>query len=125
MSKYYPPELEEFHVGFEFELNIPDKGWCKLFYPVFNINPRDISSDVRNQTRVKYLDRKDIESLGWARDSGDCDYVDGDHGQLEILNEDERGMLIKLSTGYGACMEFYGRVKNKSELIKELKKVGL
>ena len=142
-EKYYTPSIEEFNVGFEYYMPIlkeTDNGYleselllhtwtanCQMSN-LFNVdyngnNVRSIS--VPECLKVKYLDREDIESLGFLKDSGDCDYVNGDHGQLEIIHEDERGMLIKIDTGYGACMEFYGRLKNKSELKKALKQLGL
>ncbi len=147
-NKYYTPEIEEFHVGFEYEMIIPvgftyidfsnpDKKpeitWSTEYRKgVFQVKPADpfegelasITDAIKvNKCRIKSLDREDIESLGFMKDSGDCDYIDGDHGQLEILHEDDRGMMINISTGYGACQEFYGRIKNKSELKNRLSKI--
>jgi hypothetical protein len=122
-NKYYTPEIEEFHVGFECDIqpenieSFQSHRWCAENY--FDLEAS------RFKVRVKYLDREDIESFGFEKDSGDYDYVNDNQGQLEILHEDNRGMMIDISTGYGACQEFYGRLKNKSELKKELKKIGL
>ena len=78
-NKYYTPELEEFHVGFEYEYFTKDwvgkdytHTWVKL---KFN-QKEDYGNDLDNmvyfieteQVRVKYLDREDIESLGFDLD---------------------------------------------------------
>ena len=66
MDKYYTPNIEEFHVGFEYELRTL-KGWEKR---VFNSNDgycnnvSDIEMDIlEDNIRVKYLDKEDIESF--------------------------------------------------------------
>ena len=76
-DKYYTPEIEEFHVGFEYEqilepyeVNKPEtKKWTKVKYSG-NIN--SIGGSVvffqGYDVRVKHLDREDIESLGFVYD---------------------------------------------------------
>lgn len=69
MNKYYTPEIEEFHFGFEFESNyvLFGKDWTKVvlseehdwFYSSY------VNDAVPTEFRVKYLDKEDIESLGW------------------------------------------------------------
>lgn len=70
-NKYYTPKLEEFHVGFEYEFNHPDfdENWIKYHTPQFNHELEDfcLSKTWRESFRVKYLDREDIESLGWVK----------------------------------------------------------
>lgn len=65
-KKYYTPEVEEFFVGFEYEYFIMDN-WQPVGY-----HPSDMAEAERflntlhsGKIRVKYLDRKDIESLGF------------------------------------------------------------
>jgi hypothetical protein len=73
-DKYYTPGIEEFHVGFEYE-RINGTTW-----ETAKINQHDFSSllsykDEENEfdeinkkireVRVKYLDKEDIESLGF------------------------------------------------------------
>ena len=70
MDKYYTPEISEFFVGFEYEtsylqdydtwkkeiLEEDDAGYFQSIY----------SGDaIPTEFRVKYLDKEDIESLGW------------------------------------------------------------
>ena len=73
-NKYYTPTIEEFCVGFEYERMNGDK-WCKDI-----ISPNDLCSGrdgLENEfeeiyrklrdVRVKYLDKEDIESLGFKK----------------------------------------------------------
>lgn len=68
-SRYYTPSIEEFHVGFEYEFQTL-KGWEKK---TFNANDGGYYNNVseiqeglsEENIRVKYLDREDIESLGF------------------------------------------------------------
>ena len=79
LDKYYTPELEEFHQGFEYEIWLnsaytPEKYIKKIFEFVDKNNIWD--DDITNllacaynggdTLRVKYLDQEDIKSLGWS-----------------------------------------------------------
>lgn len=64
-SKYYTPEIEEFHIGFRYL----DEGGsqvcdgddlCGYILDDYEHKPDDF------YYRVKYLDRDDIEELGWS-----------------------------------------------------------
>jgi len=63
-NKYYTPQIEEFHVGFECEVKDNDK--VHEWFPIMCTmsTPFDVDSS-HYSARVKYLDREDIESLGW------------------------------------------------------------
>ena len=65
-DKYYTPEIEEFHVGFEYEVNYGKDRWVKegLHYA-----PQVVTLPYKNleNIRVKHLDREDIESLGFGK----------------------------------------------------------
>ena len=64
MNKYYTPSIEEFHVGFECEIKIGDH-W-KNIKAIEDIEEMLIYGIPKpNNSRVKYLDKDDIESLGW------------------------------------------------------------
>lgn len=74
-NKYYTPEVEEFHVGFEYEIFIPEKyEWCKeTFYlnqgHIDQIRFVDIQDgSFKNPIRCKYLSHEDILSLGFIQD---------------------------------------------------------
>lgn len=95
-SKYYTPDISEFHVGFEYEVfdskyeykveklsetklkvlsdPITTTGWFKEAYEIDSFLYVEDSSDIKSnipsyiendKVRVKYLDREDIESLGF------------------------------------------------------------
>jgi hypothetical protein len=74
MSKYYTPEIEEFHVGFEFEALFtdnkkePNLRWVKMNEPFQFKRLYEWLGLPEPGLRVKYLDRKDIESLGFVYD---------------------------------------------------------
>jgi len=91
-NKYYTPEIEEFHVGFECEITDVNacmeefskereaKMWFdKIYTPkhVFKkhtITERDMSfysldpHFIEKDLRVKYLDKEDIEACEWKHD---------------------------------------------------------
>ena len=98
-SKYYTPDISEFHVGFEYEVfdskyeykveklsetklkvlsdPITTTGWFKEAYEIDSFLYVEGSSDIKSnipsyiendKVRVKYLDREDIESLGFKED---------------------------------------------------------
>ena len=147
MEKYYTPELEEFHVGFEFEYNKGGDNWVK--HTSGNHDFRDGIIDVgvgetddalynpfhmgisEREFRVKHLDREDIESLGWV--SGES------YGMSCYLRTDENGVaiidgyqldfhsweLVEIYQESTSDLKFSGTIKNKSELKKLLKQLGI
>ena len=80
INKYYTPGIEEFHVGFRYEeygdftgeclIRKLDQKWHDQIYDLEFSLPNDIL-DIYNEgkeitlLRVKYLDKDDIEELGW------------------------------------------------------------
>jgi len=81
-NKFYVPQMEEFHVGFEYERAsyggklLPGtsvtKEWIKdtLVADLYDINDiLDIYNEGKQSTdiRVKYLDKQDIEELGFKK----------------------------------------------------------
>lgn len=132
-NKYYTPSLEEFHVGFEFEFKHPDypeQDWMKYSTPELNVEHEDCPFTYKNlkDFRVKYLDREDIESLGFKHvvDKGfdhsyDEYWVSGQWYIKNIWINKAEGLEI------GSAMyekQFQGNIKNKSELRKILKMCG-
>lgn len=142
-EKYYVPAVEEFHIGFEYEiveftshngeprslkytkkvLDAKKYGWWDLEGAIKN-----------NNARVKHLDREDIESLGFfcGTTSGVCaSYGKRDDKQelRFVLHEQYHNNTIKIERVlyYDAGKEtiFEGTIKNKSELKKLLKQLGI
>lgn len=134
MSEYYIPEIEEFHVGFEFEMNDTWGRWKKLTLteemlknPLVSVGSGNERVPYYRNTRVKYLDREDIESLGWNYKhvyspqlefmSENRDYeisydVEINHLRVEVDEEDDVTL-------------FNGTIKNKSELVTLLKQLDI
>ena len=144
MEKYYTPEIEEFHVGFGYERCDDGYGWIKDTYPRAAEHIR--LKNLIPYTRVKYLDREDIESLGFEK----CKCPDGlldNVFQLKTSYEtkyvvnfyqdiDNRTGFTQIMQRFrheGANKEFFGErttlfkgtIKNKSELKKLLKQLGM
>ena len=117
-SRYYTPSIEEFHVGFEYD----SKG---------NINAEWVSKIVEENTmtalgasycRVKYLDREDIESLGfkfkeyWIREEKGSIYHKGIHGITYFNGTGTISIWELLQADCEGETYFQGTIKNKSEL---------
>jgi hypothetical protein len=121
-DKYYTPEIEEFHIGFEYEVDWGPFKWKKAIYQDY-MTADSMCDDVR----VKYLDKEDIESLGFIEDP-DFTYLHTfkrvrnnisiytrNWGVFSIVNEDRMKNNIV----------FTGTIKNKSELKKLMKQLGI
>lgn len=87
MNKYYIPELEEFHLGFRYEFQYKDDedNWNEdsIEYDLlYDHDFHSVFEEVKDsRVRIKYLDRKDIEELGWTYRSltkdGDLEIYEG------------------------------------------------
>lgn len=123
-SKYYTPSIEEFHVGFEYEIIAKDvinndSIWIK------HINPYRIEmleSFIENkQIKVKYLDRSDIESLGWKQ------FADHDHTfnfgeyQIDVQYDNQFTQIYD----FKSSIIFEGIIKNRSELKRLMKQLQI
>jgi hypothetical protein len=156
-NKYYTPEIEEFYVEFEFEFQGLDNywnltGWNKVklnidenknfgLYTLKHIKSvlEDNSTDISNHIRAKYLDKQDIESLGFVFEGGKLIKNKKDHFIKEnialIYNYETKEMGI--FTRDPSKNDIYSRlnfdpylvnniiVKNKTELKKLLKQLNI
>lgn len=159
MDKYYTPIIEEFYVGFEYEVKTWKDKWETEI--LIDLNSQDSDGALypwipTEQSlscfRVKYLDKEDIESLGFTKRLknqwvGWKDYIKeisnhnyeyfmrftlhtptmGSqykiyvHRHLHSEQDDIEGQL-----NYGESELVYkGLIKNKSELLKLLKQLGI
>jgi hypothetical protein len=82
--------------------------------------------------RVKYLDREDIESLGWEykeTSDGGFDYYWDIHTMKHSILYSERAKRMVITLWDRSRLEdhtvFVGTIKNKSELKKLLKQLGI
>ena len=136
-NKYYTPNIEEFRIGFEYEVYIPEKElWStETFY--LNNSHIDVIKYVNIQTentlrkvRVKYLDKSDIESLGFEKSPDEPEEwfwnYKGDFNIQLYFNDKienlDRGIGISM---YNDSLVFSGYIKNKSELQQVLKMIGV
>ncbi len=137
-DKYYTPEIEEFCVGLEFEYKYPFSAYADKekidFQPfawdsptqqvVFCKNGIMIGGYHISEFRVKYLDRSDIESLGYEiiQDEHNCQWFKNANGNIEIGLENDYHLTIRFTQSFGL---FSGTLKNKSELKRLLKQLGI
>ena len=148
MNKYYVPSFEEFYVGFEYESLIDprdpdnDNSWSKdkvrdldSLYNYCLYNRKDPDGDYR----VKYLDKTDIEELGFEESFDEPDeWFWKFKGDINIqlyfddkIRENNQGIGISIyNSKYGTNdwdtgLVFIGYIKNKSELKVLLKQLGI
>lgn len=131
-DKYYTPEIEEFCVGFEFELR---EGviWNKITSDIQIQYALHLQGRVlKDFIRVKYLDGEDIESLGFKRLTDDCYNlpVKEFRGRLdqEVRIIVRKTILIYLAMGVGDkdnMVLFTGNIKNLSEFKVLLKQLNI
>ena len=145
-NKYYTPSIEEFRVGFEYEYNNTWGGFSKRIVTEENLMDKLISIGSGNDRvpfnynwRVKYLDKQDIESLGFNNTkehavSYSSSYKIKDNKVFQIqsywdMQRDERENLIRIYIGdlhkYPYTEIFRGEIKNLSELKKLLKQLNI
>ena len=158
-NKYYTPSIEEFRVGFECESNyclINGKssldGGNEFIQFCFTEDNIDYMLDAYKndayptEFRVKYLDEKDIESLGFKEDTYDinhfkfiqaycndvkinnfkCYNIINKYQNLFFDNSNNAiyNIIITTTIGEKNIPKFIGTIKNKSELKRILKMIG-
>lgn len=136
--KYYTPEIEEYHVGFEYYWRNSDGYTQDELIPNTIKNVEQII-DIQNpiyEIKVKALDREDIESLGWVLDScveGECFY---EHKSSNMTSQYDWGLIMREKEETVEIYDrnkrpdslplgFYGIIRNKSELKMIMRMVGI
>lgn len=126
-NKYYTPQIEEFHVGFEFESNYLKSYWKKEILDLdtssywYDAYQNDATS---SEFRVKLLDREDIEACGWV-----CKRIQGRYNPNFAFKKDiyylyfnevseTENIIISPNTSGDV---FKGQIKNISELRRVMK----
>lgn len=149
-KKYYTPTIEEFHVGFKYEIHAGFERFYKgesdviemsgLYYSHQFYRGSDLTMIAHginkglNSVRVKYLDREDIESLGFELfDTTKKDEIYF-RSTDNLMTKQEVRLWVSKEFGYieindikektGCEGSFRGTIKNKSELKKVLKMIG-
>ena len=122
-NKYYVPDITEFRIGFEYEIEMGGN-WYLRDIPFYQL-----VDDSGLEYRVKYLDREDIESFGFE--------FDKKYEKFIIVNDSNDIVFLTMYSNYNSligkdygmgCNEtilFRGKIKNKSELQQVLKMVGV
>jgi hypothetical protein len=135
-NKYYTPTIEEFCVGFEYEELMDGKWWSPTFNFSKDTTLRTFERKLGfNLIRVKYLDREDIESLGFVLESSEI-YNDNCVYKYQVntsiyymlyyrLSDEKPSIQIEEIYVYPRCNEslFKGFIKNKSELKRLFKQL--
>ena len=146
-NKYYTPEIEEFCVGFEYETTYLKSVWTKeVLYKMDSdwFFASYINDAVETEFRVKYLDREDIESLGFTffgennknlvnssvnmYHNEELNLMLGHYynlGQIVIATRDPSKNEIFSKTGQDPNRTGFLKIKNKNELQKLLKQLEI
>jgi len=125
-DKYYTPEIEEFHVGFEYEYN----GKCIFTNDMSIAFMNYLITNNNKQIRVKHLDQEDIESFDWEfklngySEDGVTTFSKFQKGDKFLLLEDNLYTTIWMEN-LNSVVYFRGTIKNKSELKRILKQIGI
>ena len=135
---YYTPSIEEFHIGFPYEWLNENNDWIK------EDSLTELNADgFDEQTyglRVKYLDRSDIESLGWVYKPTKTEQLKS--YSYEFFNNEFRYVLsfTTLKESFNVEIKdsfigdddravtsriFLGDIKNKSELKRLMIQLGI
>lgn len=146
-NKYYTPTIEEFHVGFEYEMKrsfgdgtvksqeeFDSAEWEKEITTLSGdpyIHRALTGKNAENNRcgiRVKYLDREDIESLGWQSilmDSFKSFWYNSFY--LDITENQGHKWDVSIFTmdEEHSQYHFLGTIKNKSELKKLMQQLNI
>jgi hypothetical protein len=136
MNKYYTPTIDEFHIGFEYEyMQFSEELECVDRWLPVNITIKALIPEINkfediNKIRVKYLNREDIRSFGFVDDLRNSFIHDKylllpgyyTRAKTEIQYDFDTKICTIGSTGQ---IVFIGKIKNKSELKRILKQIGV
>ncbi len=127
-TKYYAPELHEFHEGFEYEDGFTHAEFFPRRFSYNEAARMDRSLLLKaldnKLIRVKCLNREDIESLGWKQVGYDNFAIELKDITLMLEFNPEYKTFI-----YRDCYPqenyFKGTIKNKSELRKLMQQLNI
>lgn len=141
-NKYYIPELKEFFVGFEYEYITVNDEFVKNIYG--SDKPEDteqmdiglikrILKENIGEIRTKYLDKDDIESIGFKNIKDNLyksikTYLGvstGDDKKLCILMNAQDICIYYLSNRGEEYIKYEGQCKNLSKLKMYLEDIGV
>lgn len=140
-TKYYTPSIEEFYIGFECEIQ-SSYGYQLGIYPnilkqdtlAFQtlIDKGELETLKLSTIRVKYLDKEDIESLGWKLKSQTTNKSYSNWCVFELGKNELSIQFHRVNDNYPNRLTIRNTylnvsilIKNKSELIKLMKQLGI
>lgn len=111
-NKYYTPEINEFYVGYKYEVYNSLLGrWIKE-----EVQSNECFCDLQGEEiRTKYLDKQDIESLGWVYAEAFKSYFKN-KVRLELCSEG----TVRISFGEFNTMDFKCPSINELKYIQKL-----
>lgn len=125
-TRYYTPSIEEFYVGFEYESEEDPRiegGWQEQEVDERSIgNIRSYFNDSDVDIRVKYLDKADIEGLGWKQGELPYQFFKSPHFMLVELAQSP---WYSITNTTDEDCRFRGSIKNKSELVRLMKQLEI
>lgn len=139
-NKYYTPKLKDLYINSEFEYQTDDKKWhkCSDYINEFasGYSNEDSGWDLNklidnNKLRVKYLDKEDIEELGWKffdyepTGDGDVRWWSGFKKEEYVLKECNAWQDGNVNITKRGRILFQGNIKNKSKLIDVMKMLDI
>lgn len=129
-NKYYTPQIEEFSIGVECQVyHSKEKVWKDIGIRHGEDLTKIVSTFTTDNTsvRFKYLDEDDLFKTGFQ-------FLDSREGKLRFINERDEKIYfgdfykeLRYIVIENNCGQFYfmGWLKNKNELQKVLKQVGI
>ena len=138
-NKYYTPSIEEFHVGFEFEEwenpAFTNEEWIakkiEYFTDLEYVCIPEVDKHLENYVlgtslfRVKRLDKQDLVELGFEEIGQEEYYLNGDLNSWCIEHLYHQSIKSYYRIDDGETQRMFLEIKNKSELIKVLKMLGI
>ena len=128
-NKYYTPSLDELYIGFECEKH---DTYFNDSEPVSEYRQYimceedfDMLSCYLTQYRIKHLDKQDLIELGFEEIGQEEYYLNGDLNSwcIEALYHQSIKSYYRIDDG--ETQRMFLEIKNKSELIKVLKMLGI
>lgn len=132
-NKYYTPKIEEFHAEFEYEIYV-NNNWIKRTVSNWDILGEFVIDSIEEtlfsiglqNTRVKFLDKEDIESFGFKCTSDKFDFYTFEKDSIDIsFYSKDRKINSFIQIEDCEIQVFAGTVKNKSELKKILQMLNI
>lgn len=140
VTHYYRPNVEDFCVGFEFEVKNINGGWSPVILdpdtPVSAFADKEYWIDkngdehtrysIGDSLRVKLLNHDDLVDLGW-KDMSPMAMSCYEKGEFQLYLHDwyEKGFLFIQIFNVLSNIVYEGKIKNKIELKKIMKQLEI